>query len=208
MTIVEINPGYLPLIAEHSNVSSLLHNPKVHIVTDDGRRWLTSHPDRRFDFVLLNMTYYWRANSSNLLSADFLRLVRSHLNPGGVFFYNTTWSDEVQATGANVFPYAWRIANFLAVSDSSIILNKERLRDALRDYTIDGRKVFDLTDPKQTAYFEKILRVAEPSQAESRPPDELGIDSSTLVESRESMLNRLKGVRLTTDDNMGQEWRH
>jgi len=208
MTIVEINPGYLPLIAEHSNVSSLLHNPKVHIVTDDGRRWLTSHPDRRFDFVLLNMTYYWRANSSNLLSADFLRLVRAHLNPGGVFFYNTTWSDEVQATGANVFPYAWRIANFLAVSDSSIILNKERLRDALRDYAIDGRKVFDLTDPKQTAYFEKILRVAEPSQAESRPPDELGIDSSTLVESRESMLNRLKGVRLTTDDNMGQEWRH
>ena len=37
LDIVEINPGYLPLIAQYPEVSSLLHNPKVHIYIDDGR---------------------------------------------------------------------------------------------------------------------------------------------------------------------------
>ncbi len=67
MTIVEINPGYLPLIREQPDVESLLRNPKVHIVIDDGRRWLVGHPDRRFDFILMNTTWNNRANVSNLL---------------------------------------------------------------------------------------------------------------------------------------------
>ena len=44
-TIVEINPGYLPLIGKQPEVESLLRNPKVHIVIDDGRRWLVAHPN-------------------------------------------------------------------------------------------------------------------------------------------------------------------
>ncbi|MBZ5585763.1 MAG: hypothetical protein LAQ30_26930 [Acidobacteriia bacterium] len=40
LTLVEINPGYLNLIPHHPEVASLLHNPKVDIVIDDGRRWL------------------------------------------------------------------------------------------------------------------------------------------------------------------------
>src|ERR1700722_12217137 len=80
--IVEINPGYLPLIQQRPVLSSLLHNPKVHIDIDDGRRWLVSHPDSKFDLVLMNTTFNWRANTTNLLSAEFLNLLRQHLNPG------------------------------------------------------------------------------------------------------------------------------
>ena len=40
LTIVEINPGYATLIAQEPEVASLLTNPKVTIVIDDGRRWL------------------------------------------------------------------------------------------------------------------------------------------------------------------------
>jgi spermidine synthase len=40
LTVVEINPGYLHLIPEQPTVASLLRNPKVRIVIDDGRRWL------------------------------------------------------------------------------------------------------------------------------------------------------------------------
>jgi hypothetical protein len=40
LTVVEINPGYLGLIANEPEVTSPLGNPKVTIVTDDGRRWL------------------------------------------------------------------------------------------------------------------------------------------------------------------------
>ena len=130
VTAVEINPGYLQLIRQRPSVSSLLQNPKVHIVTDDGRRWLVSHPDQKFDFILMNSSFNWRANASNLLSTEFLQLLRHHLNVGGIALYNTTSSGDVQLTGASVFPYALRLSNFLAVSDSPINFDQALQRQA------------------------------------------------------------------------------
>ena len=90
LTIVEINQGYLTLISQQSEVASVLRNPKVTIITDDGRRWLSHHPERRFDAIVSNTTWNFRANVTNLLSTEFLGLVRQHLNPRGIAFYNTT----------------------------------------------------------------------------------------------------------------------
>jgi spermidine synthase len=195
MTIVEINPGYLPLIRQHAEVESQLRNPKVHIVIDDGRRWLVGHPQSRFDFILMNTSFNWRANMSNLLSREFLQLMRAHLNPGGVAYYNTTWSDDVLATGASVFPYALRISSFLAVSDSPLKLDKNRWRAALTSYRIDGKPVFDLVDPSQQTRLDEVLHLT----------DELDAPGGGL-ESRASLQRRLTHARLITDDNMGTEW--
>jgi len=52
LDIVEINPGYLPLIRQYPAVRSLLSNPKVHIYIDDGRRWLFAHPGLRYDLIV------------------------------------------------------------------------------------------------------------------------------------------------------------
>jgi spermidine synthase len=68
-------------------------------VIDDGRRWLVEYPQSRFDLVVMNTTFHWRAHAS-----DFLRLMRSHLSPGGMLYYNTTGSGEVLLTGATVSP--------------------------------------------------------------------------------------------------------
>ena len=196
ITIVEINPGYLPLIQKYPEVASLLMNPKVHIVIDDGRRWLISHPERTFDFILMNTTFNWRANVSNLLSTEFLSLVRVHLNPGGIEYYNTTGSEAALATGVAAFPYALRFANFLAVSDSPIAMDKDRWKSALSEYKIDGHAVFDLENRIQRQRLNEVLHMAD------------GLDTpGGLLESRASMVARLKGVRLITDDNMGTEWR-
>ena len=56
LTVIEINPGYLKLIAQEPEVASLLINPKVTIVTDDGRRWLNLNPERHFDAIVSNTT--------------------------------------------------------------------------------------------------------------------------------------------------------
>ncbi|MGC2213905.1 MAG: hypothetical protein WA602_11935, partial [Silvibacterium sp.] len=194
-TIVEINPGYLPLIRKHADVVSLLGNPKVHIVIDDGRRWLVSHPDRKFDFILMNTSFNWRANATNLLSTEFLGLIRAHLNPGGVAYYNTTSSERVLMTGSTVFPYSLRIFNFLAVSDSPLVLDKDLWRAKLTNYRIDGRPVFELSNPVDRDALNKILHL-----------DDMSGISRGMVESRASMLDRFKGIRLITDDNMGTEW--
>jgi spermidine synthase len=200
VTIVEINPGYNQLIQQRPKVSSLLGNPKVHIVIDDGRRWLVSHPDRQFDFVLMNTTFNWRANTSNLLSVDFLKILRQHMNPGGVAYYNTTSSGEVQLTGATVFPNALRVSNFLAVSDSPINFDRERCRQILMSYRIDAQPVFDLSKADDRAMIEQIISL--PRSNHEAPGQWLDMT----IEDRASLLNRLNGKRIITDDNMGTEW--
>jgi spermidine synthase len=195
VTVVEINPGFLPLIQKSPEVESLLRNPKLHVVIDDGRRWLVANPGRRFDFILMNTSFNWRAHMSNLLSTEFMDLMRAHMNPGGIAYYNTTWSGDALATGATAFPYALRLLGFLAVSDSPFTLDKDRWRASLVNYRIDGHPVLNLADPKQKDRLAEVLHLA----------DELDIQNGNL-ESRDSLLRRYKGARLITDDNMGTEW--
>ncbi len=199
LTIVEINPGYLELIPHYPQVAGVLHNPKVEIVIDDGRRWLVRNPNKTFDAVVMNTSFNWRAHMSNLLSVEFLRLVRSHLKPGGVLYYNTTGSPEVLLTGATVFPYSLRVWNFLAVSDSPIHVDKRSWQDSLVNYRIEGKPVFDLTDPKQRTTLNEVLSLV----------DTLGSANCAQEKAMEwgdSIRLRFSGKRLVTDDNMGTEW--
>ena len=197
LTVVEINPGYLQLIPGHPAVASLLHNPKVQIIIDDGRRWLLHNKDEKFDAVVMNTSYYWRNHSSNLLSLEFLEIVRQHLNPGGVFLYNTTGSDDVIATGLAAFPYGLRIVNALAVSDSPLVLDRARWKALLLHYVIDGRPVIDGSDPEQAEKLEKIIDIPEDSPSREW----------FSVETNSQLRARLKNRLLITDDNMGLEWR-
>ena len=156
LTIVEINPGYRTLIAQQPQVASVLHNPKINIITDDGRRWLSHHPDRRFDAIVSNTTWNFRANITNLLSIEFLQLARQHLNPHGIVFYNTTDSTRVQRTACLAFPYGARFTNHMVVSDTPIDWNFERWRRTLESYAIDGERQFDLHSPDDRALLNSI----------------------------------------------------
>jgi spermidine synthase len=199
-TVVEINPGYLSLIQQRSVVSSLLNNPNVHIEIDDGRRWLVNHPAAKFDFILMNTTLNWRANVTNLLSVEFLQLARQHLKPGGILYYNTTSSERVQLTAVTVFPYALRVSNFIAVSDSPITFDRENWRHVLENYKIDGRKVFDLSNQAYRACIDSWVAMPQTDRENTTT----SLDRS--IEDRTSLMRRLRGQRLMTDDNMGTEW--
>ena len=136
LTVVEINKGYLTLIAQQPEVASVLRNPKVTLVTDDGRRWLRHHPERHFDAIVSNTTWNFRANVTNLLSSEFLNLAQQHLNPRGLVFYNTTDSDRVQRTACLAFPYGARFTNHMVVSKSPIDWNFARWRQTLESYIL------------------------------------------------------------------------
>ena len=194
LTIVEINQGYLSLIAQQAEVASVLRNPKVTIITDDGRRWLSHHPDRRFDAIVSNTTWNYRANVSNLLSSEFLELVRQHLNPRGIVFYNTTDSDRVQRTACLKFPYGAKFTNHMVASDSPIDWNFARWRQVLQTYAIDGRKQFDPDNADDRALLDSITSADQASQHR--------------IEDCPQVLARTKDKEPVTDDNMGTEWRH
>jgi len=197
LDVVEINPGYLQLIPEYPVVRSLLQNPKVHIFVDDGRRWLTAHPDARYDAIICNSTFFWRDHGSGLLSVEFFKMARSHLNPGGIFYFNTTESAEAIATGLQVFPYGLRIFNFLAVSDSPIEVAATRWLDTLREYKIDNRTLFDPADAVAQQTLGYYVRFAN---SINLAPVQVGLEGS------DSLRKKYGRERLITDDNMGREW--
>ena len=197
--IIEINPGYLPLISQYPAVQSLLHNPKVDVVIDDGRRWLLANPNIKYDAIVMNTSFNWREHMTNLLSVEFLKMVRKHLLPGGVLFYNTTGSPEVLMTGVTVFPYGLRVGNFLALSDSPIVVNSDRLEKKLRDYRIDGKLVFDLENPEASARFHELIAMTHRFNTD----DSLNHPS---MEYADSIRARCRSSRIITDDNMGTEW--
>jgi spermidine synthase len=197
LTVVEINPGYLKLISEYPAVRTLLQNPKVHVVIDDGRRWLLSNRSVKFDAIVMNTTFYWRNHTSTLLSIEFLETARSHLQPGGVLFYNTTGSEDAIATGLAVYPYAFRLVNALAVSDSPLVFDRVRWKTILLSYVIDGKPVIDVNDPKQLEKVDKITAI---------PEDPTG-RTLISVESNDQLRSRLRKRLIITDDNMGLEWR-
>jgi spermidine synthase len=199
LTVVEINPGYLSLIAGDPEVASILTNPKVTIITDDGRRWLRANPDRRFDAVISNTTWHFRANTTNLLSVEFLALVKSHLNAGGIFFYNTTDSLRAQRTGCLEFADGARFLNHMVVSQSPIRWDFARWRRTLESYRIDGTPVLNLSHSEDRAKLEELV---------SRQNDVTAGTESTPIEPCSNILARTDGKQPITDDNMGTEWRY
>lgn len=202
LTVIEINPGYLELIARQPEVASVLTNPKVTIVTDDGRRWLRANPTRHFDAVVSNTTWHFRASTTNLLSTEFLGLVRRHLNPGGIFFYNTTESSRVQRTGCLAFAYGARFTNHMVVSDAPIAWNFERWRRKLEAYRIDGKPIVDPARAEDRAELDRLLAW----RGSLAPAAAATVDRP--IEPCPDLLVRTAGMTPVTDDNMGTEWRY
>jgi MFS family permease len=196
LRIVEINPGYLSLIPRYPHVASVLRNPKVRIDIDDGRRWLAHHPAERFDLIVANITFHWREHATNLLSTEFLELVRQHLTPDGVYYYNTTRSAEVMKTGFTAFPYGLRFGSFIAVSGSPLRFDHEGWKNALTELTIDGHRVFDPADSAHARRLAEILAIGTTADTAQVP----------MLEWRESVLQHVDGARVITDDNMASEW--
>lgn len=200
LTIVEINPGYLRLIEKHPEVSAILHDPKVDIVVDDGRRWLHRHApseSTKFDVIVMNTTWHWRAHITNLLSTEFMDLARAHLLPGGIFYFNTTSSPDVQKTAVTHFPYAMRVYNFVAVSDSPIVFDKNRWDHTLQDFKIAGTPAIDRATEDGRKFYEELLGYADTIR---EPPSNEGL------ETRESIAARVPWATVITDDNMAPEW--
>lgn len=197
LDIVEINPGYISLIAKYPEISSLLKNPKVHIYTDDGRRWLLAHPAAHYDVMVANTSYHWRDHSSQVLSTEFLQIVKQHLLPGGIYYYNATESPDVFVTGLHEFRYGLRVITFLMVSDSPIVANKEHWFSILDEYQIDGKKVFNSTTQRGQLVLAAYNAFADSMK---EPPRVLGIESGDVL------AERLGARHIITDDNMGAEW--
>jgi spermidine synthase len=186
LTVVEINPGYFSLIEQYPDHRGILADPRIRYQIDDGRRWLTRHPDQKFDVILMNMTYHWRSNATSLLSREFLELCQAHLKEGGVMFFNPTGSEDVLRTAAAVFRYVTEYG-FVAASDRPFAMTLDQRRENLRGFEAEGRPVLDGGNPVTAALLEELA-------------------GSDLHDMGDELRGR-RDLRIVTDDNMLPEFK-
>jgi spermidine synthase len=183
--VVEINPAYVDLIRSYGQLLPLLQDPRIHIHIDDGRRWLRRNPLTRFDLVVQNTTFFWRAYSGNLLSQEYFTEVKKHLAPGGVFICNTTGSFDVLASAQAVFGYAYRYSNFAYASDhplTAALSGLWRIRRPDGDpFTRDDRRSGSVATLLATARLEPALEFIARRHADAR----IITDDNLLTEYRD-----------------------
>lgn len=198
ITVVEINGAYRDrVIPQVEATRSILTDPKVTLVTDDGRRWLRRHPGRKFDAIVLNSTYHWREHATNLLSKEFMELALEHLEPGGIFIFNATGSQRIAKTATEVFPDCVLLLNNIVASNEKLVFNKDRWRDTLKAYRFDDGPLFEENEQNQ---IEEIVSML----------DHIGDRDADLVRriiTREQMISESQGQKIVTDDNLGHEFR-
>jgi hypothetical protein len=127
-----------------------------------------------------------------------MQLARAHLAPGGLFYFNTTSSDDVKKTAVTEFPYAMRVYNFMAVSDAPLVFDTNRWAKTLGAYRIYGEPAIDRGTEDGEKLFAELMEYAGSIE---KPPVDEGL------ESRESVASHVQTALVVTDDNMVPEWR-
>ena len=98
-----------------------------------------------------------------MLSVEFLRLVGSVLNPGGIVMFNATGSSEVHRTAAVAFPDAMRFANLMVGSRDRIEIDVERWEAVMEGYFIEGAPVLSDGESARAASSHAIRNGSVPS---------------------------------------------
>ncbi|OFW94062.1 MAG: hypothetical protein A3F63_16560 [Pseudomonadales bacterium RIFCSPHIGHO2_12_FULL_40_16] len=127
ITVIEINPAYAQLIQSDPIVSDILKDDRIEIIFDDGRKWVKKHQEKQFDLVLMNTTWHWRAYVSNLLSQDFITLVKNTVKDDGYIFYNSTQSADAFYTAKQVLPYVYQYKFMVLASKNPIQLPNKNI---------------------------------------------------------------------------------
>lgn len=122
MIIVELNPGYVDFAKTSPDMQDLLNDPRVKIISDDGRRYISRHPNEQYDLIVMNTTYYYRNQAVSILSQQFLNMVQKQLKPNGALMYNTTGFDHSYSTAKAVFPYVYQYDSMVVAGHQPIVV--------------------------------------------------------------------------------------
>jgi len=136
IVVVELLGDIKPFLNENLESARIMFaDPRVTYIVDDGRRYLNSSPDEKFDLIAIDPLREHFAGHNNLYSEEALQLYLDHLSPGGVL---CAWMKEdriVPHTMARVFPYADHYLNELMIgSNAPITYNSDYMDDIASDY--------------------------------------------------------------------------
>jgi len=157
LTVVEINPGYEELVARYAESEAAMAVPGVELIWSDGRNWLKEQQGAKFDLVVVNTTFHWRAYSTMLLSRDFMELVRAHLADSGIYAFNSTGSHDAFATAQAVFPYVYRFDTFAIAANHELNLDSGTAVRRITQIALPLDKMIDASDPRVLAKIQSMV---------------------------------------------------
>lgn len=184
--VVEINPGYVQAAQAYPEQAAALRDPRVHVAIDDARRWLRQRPHKRYDLVVMNTTWHWRANSTLLLSEQMLRQLKSHMAPGGLVGYNATGSPDAFLTASRVFQHAYRYRNFVYAADFDFRPRKDApsTRQLYLDLRLGERPFFPPGSKAIDRFLAGPFHEVEADEAAARRKLKVVTDENMITEFR------------------------
>ena len=129
----------------------------------------------------MNTTFHWRSYITNLVSSEFLKIIKNHLRSGGVVYYNTTGSNDIIYKAAKRFNHVVRYRSFVAASDSPFKINTEISKSFASTFNKGEEPILN-----QSKSIERIFK--------------------PMPDIREKFLSRNDLVEIT-DDNMAVEYK-
>lgn len=133
--VVEISRELVPALLAQDDipwVHEALRSPKVNLIYDDGRAFLNK-TDKRYDIIASAPIFAYNAYGGYLYSREMLELVRSRLNPNGIFvLLNDSLVPTMRfiqmRTFASVFPhFILDSGNYLHGSPDPIVIDFDRI---------------------------------------------------------------------------------
>lgn len=163
---VEICGGEQRLIARLAGRGSsasrrLIEDPRIHLHTGDGRRWLLARPEP-YDMIVVDVVRPNTAYSGNLYSVEFYELVSSRLAPDGVF---VQWIPTARVLNSvrRVFPYVattvvpeYYQSRLLIAAKQPLFLHGPTLRERLSNVDLEAS-----FDPEQRRRLIEFFEHAE-----------------------------------------------
>lgn len=143
---VDIDPA-IPELARELLLFEENDRSTVHV--DDGRRFLTSRPQAKWDYIYLD-TYVGQSIPFHLTTVEFFREVKRHLNPGGVCGLNVIAELEN--------PFTRAIMRSVKASFGKLYVFK----------VLGGNFLFLATDRADAPSREQLLATARRLEPESR----------------------------------------
>ncbi len=135
IVVVELLGDIAPFLEENLESARVTFaDPRITYIVDDGRRYLNTYPDEKFDLIAIDPLREHFAGHNNLYSEQALGLYLDHLSPGGVL---CAWMMEdriVPHTIAHVFPYADHYLNELMIASNAPITYNPTYMDDISSY--------------------------------------------------------------------------
>jgi spermidine synthase len=130
--IVELNGSLADILAKTSQGQAIFASHKLHLIVDDGRRWLLANPKQKFDVIMMWPLHAAHAYSGNLYSREFFELIQSHLADGGLLFARSVDMYSTARTIASIFDHVVRIDNSSYVASGTRFVFSARRAGMIR----------------------------------------------------------------------------